>query len=128
MLSLESKWGWRLALCLIIVLLVGGVAIIPGLRPRVTPENVGLIQIGMTGAEVDEILGPPTERHAGELKTSEGVSTTSVWETNEIGMVILFDEHWKVKRAAKYAPSQKNPVQRSLEYLRESLFWSLKID
>jgi hypothetical protein len=96
---MKKKW-WIIAAATIAGC-IGLALIIPALRPPrpgVTKGNFDRIEIGMTRAEVEEILGPPTEDFPrGVLALGLGIDGP-IWE-NDRGdeAQIRFDENNRVK-------------------------------
>ena len=91
---MKKKW-WIIALATIAGC-IGLAFLIPALRPwrpGVTKENFDRIEIGMTRAEVEAILGPPTDMLSPFAGDDE-----PIWESDRADEAqIRFDENNRVK-------------------------------
>jgi len=96
---MRKKW-WIIAAATIAGC-VGLAFVIPALRPPrpgVTKENFDRIEIGMTRAEVEAILGPPTEDFAGVVAFANNGFDGTIWENDRADEAqIRFDENNSVK-------------------------------
>jgi outer membrane protein assembly factor BamE (lipoprotein component of BamABCDE complex) len=74
-------WAWFLAAVVLAV-------VVAGCATRVTKENFDKIHTGMTQAQVQAILGEPTESSSVDLPVFSGTSST--WRAGDTSITIQF--------------------------------------
>ncbi len=80
-------WGRRL-LCLVIVAALLSLGLAGCAGSKINKENFDKIKLGMTQAEVQAILGPPTEASGIEIPLFEG--TMSKWVQGDTVITVQF--------------------------------------
>jgi hypothetical protein len=100
------------------------VAVVPPylLRKRLRAENAGKVRVGMTQADVEELLGgPPGDygMHGGLVATSASISDRSgavrrtgrVWTGDDVSILVWFADG-KVYEAPNHSPSPAGLTDR----------------
>jgi hypothetical protein len=72
----------------LLVLLVFSIALTACESSRINQENFDKVKTGMTQAEVQAILGPPTESSSADFAVFSG--TASTWKWQDITITIQF--------------------------------------
>lgn len=84
----SRKFDLKRLACLVMVAALLGLGLTGCARSKITKENFDKIKLGMTQAEVQAILGPPTEAAGIEIPLFEG--TMSKWTQGDTVITVQF--------------------------------------
>jgi hypothetical protein len=122
MLVAMTRKRLLVVLAALVAIVVAGTVAVPWPRPRVTSESFARVQVGMSRAEVERLVGPPGDYTTGPMgvvifdhTSMWPADTTLVWWRGDGGIgSIAFDADSTVADVRFWPAGPAGPLERVL--------------